>query len=44
VVAYHARRHVDEVIAAEQGALTDGEKARLELLEGELRRDLRKAA
>jgi len=43
VVAYHAR-HIDEVIAADQGDLTDGEKARVELLERELRRDLRKAA
>ena len=40
MVAYHAR-HLDEVIAAEQGDLTDGEKALLELLKKELRRDLR---
>lgn len=43
VVAYHAE-HVDEVIAAEQGDLTDGEQALLELLNKELRSDLRKAA
>jgi len=43
VVAYHAE-HLDEVIAAGQGDLTDGEKALLELLKKELRRDLRKAA
>jgi DNA topoisomerase-1 len=43
VVAYHAQR-LDEVIAAEQGDLTDGEKALLELLKKELRRDLTKAA
>ena len=43
VVAYHAQ-HLDEVIAAEQGDLTDGEQALLELLNKELRRDLRKAA
>jgi DNA topoisomerase-1 len=43
VVAYHAG-HLDEVIAAEQGDLTDGEKALLDLLKKELRRDLRKAA
>ena len=43
MVAYHAR-HIDEVIAADQGDLTDGEKARVELLERELHRDLRKAA
>ena len=43
VVAYHAE-HLDEVIAAEQGDLTDGEKALLDLLQKELRRDLRKVA
>ena len=43
VVAYHAE-HLDEIIAAEQGDLTDGEKALLDLLKKELRRDLRKAA
>ena len=43
VVAYHAE-HLDEVIAAEQGSLTGGEEALLDLLKRELRRDLRKAA
>jgi DNA topoisomerase-1 len=43
VVAYNAE-HLDEVIAAEQGDLTDGEKALLALLQKELRRDFRKAA
>jgi DNA topoisomerase-1 len=43
VVAYHAE-HLDEVIAAEQGDLTVGEKALLDLLNKELRRDFRKAA
>ena len=43
VVAYHAEQ-LDEVIAAEQGDLTDGEKALLDLLKKELRRELRKAA
>jgi DNA topoisomerase-1 len=43
VVAYHAE-HLDEVIAADQGDLTGGEKALLDLLQKELRRDLRKAA
>jgi DNA topoisomerase I len=43
VVAYSAE-HLDEVIVAEQGDLTDGEKALLDLLKRELRRDLRKAA
>jgi hypothetical protein len=43
VVAYRAR-HIDEVIAAEQGDLPDGEKALVELLERDLRHDLRKAA
>ena len=43
VVAYHAE-HLDEVIAAEQGDLTAGEKALLDLLNRELRRDFRKAA
>ena len=42
MVAYHAR-HIDEVIAAEKGDLTDGEKALLELLARDLRCDLRKA-
>ena len=43
MVAYHAE-HLDEIIAAEQGDLTDGEKALLDLLKKELRRDLEKAA
>jgi len=43
VVAYHAE-HLDEVIVAEQGGLSEGEKALLDLLQKRLRRDLRKAA
>ena len=43
MLAYHAE-HLDEVIAAEQGDLTEGEKALLDLLNKKLRRDLRKAA
>jgi DNA topoisomerase I len=43
VVAYHAE-HLDEVIAADQGDLTEGEQALLDLLKKELRRDLEKAA
>ena len=43
VVAYHAE-HLEEVISAEQGDLTEGEKALLDLLKKTLRRDLRKAA
>lgn len=43
VVAYYAE-HLDEVIAAEQGGLTEGESAFLDLLKKELRRDLREAA
>jgi DNA topoisomerase I len=43
VVAYHGER-LEEVIAAEQGDLTEGEKALLELLNKKLRRELRKAA
>jgi len=43
VVAYHAE-HLEEVIIAEQGGLTEGEKALLDLLQKRLRRDLRKAA
>src|SRR5918993_5225350 len=42
VVAYHAE-HLEEVIAAEQGDLTEGEKALLNLLNKELRRELSKA-
>ena len=43
MVAFHAE-HLDEVIAAEQVDLTEGEKALLDLLNKELRRDLRGAA
>ena len=43
MVAYHAE-HLDEVIVAEQGGLTAGEKALLDLLKKKLRRDLEKAA
>ena len=43
VVAYSGE-HLEEVIAAEQGDLTEGEKALLELLNKKLRRELRKAA
>ena len=43
MVAYHAE-HLEEVIIAEQGGLTEGEKALLDLLKKKLRRDLRKAA
>ena len=43
VVAYYSER-LDEVIAAEQGGLTEGEEALLELLNKKLRRELRRAA
>lgn len=43
VVAYYAEK-LEEVIAAEQGDLTDEERALLELLKKKLRRELRKAA
>jgi DNA topoisomerase-1 len=43
VVAYYGER-IEEVIAAEQGDLTEGEKALLELLKMKLRRELEKAA
>lgn len=43
MVAYNAE-HLDEVIAAGQGGLTKGERALLDLLKKELRRDLGKAA
>ncbi|MDP9409846.1 MAG: DNA topoisomerase IB [Actinomycetota bacterium] len=43
VVAYHGE-HLEEVIAAEQGDLTEGERALLELLNRKLRRELGKAA
>jgi hypothetical protein len=42
VVAYHAE-HLDEVIVAEQGGLSEGEKALLDLLKKRLRRDLRES-
>ena len=43
VVAYHAG-HLEEIIVAEQGGLTEGEKALLDLLNKELRRELGRAA
>ncbi len=43
VIAYYGER-LEEIIAAEQGDLTEGEKALLELLNKKLRRELRKAA
>ena len=43
VVAYSGE-HLEEVIAAEQGDLSEGEKALLELLNRKLRRELGKAA
>ena len=43
VVACQAE-HLDEVIVADQGGLTEGEEALLDLLKKRLRRDLRKAA
>ena len=43
MVAYYAE-YLDKVIAAEQVDLTEGEKALLDLLNKELRRDLRGAA
>jgi DNA topoisomerase I len=43
VVAYHAE-HLEGIIVAEQGGLTEGEKALLDLLNKELRRELRRAA
>jgi DNA topoisomerase I len=43
VVAYYGER-IEEVIAAEQGDLTDEEKALLDLLQRKLRRELEKAA
>jgi len=42
VVAYNGE-HIEEVIAAEQGDLTEGERALLELLKRKLRRELGKA-
>ena len=43
VVAYYGEL-VEEIIAAEQGGLTEGEKALLELLNKKLCREMRKAA
>ena len=43
VVAYYGER-LDEVIAAEQGGLTEEEEALLELLNKKHRRELRRAA
>ena len=43
VVAYSGE-HVEEIIAAEQGDLTEDEKALLALLNKKLRRELREAA
>jgi DNA topoisomerase-1 len=43
VVAYYGER-LEEVIAAEQEDLSEGEKALLKLLNKKLRRELRKAA
>jgi len=43
VVAYYGER-IEEVIAAEQGDLTDEEEALLDLLQRKLRRELEKAA
>ena len=43
VVAYHGEL-IEEIVAAEQKDLTEGEKALLQLLNKKLRRELRKAA
>ena len=43
VIGYYGEL-VEEIVAAEQGGLTDGERALLELLNKKLRRELRKAA
>ncbi len=43
VVAYYGER-LEEIIAAEQGGLTEGEKSLLDLLNRRLRRELEKAA
>jgi DNA topoisomerase-1 len=43
VIAYYGAR-MEEIIAAEQGDLTGGEKALLDLLNKKLRRELRRAA
>ena len=43
MIAYYGEL-VEEIIAAEQGDLTEGEKALLELLKKKLRREMRRAA
>jgi hypothetical protein len=43
-MAEHHAEQLQEIIAAEQEELTDGENALLELLNKKLRRELRKAA
>jgi hypothetical protein len=43
VIAYYSER-IEEILVAEQGDLTEGEKALLELLKKKLRRELEKAA
>jgi DNA topoisomerase-1 len=43
VVAYHAE-HLEEIMVAEQGSLTEGERSLLDLLKKRLRSDLREAA
>ena len=43
VVAYYGEL-MEEIIAAEQGDLTEGERALLELLNKKLRREMRRAA
>jgi DNA topoisomerase I len=43
IIAYYGEL-VEEIIAAEQGGLTEGEKALLELLKKKLRREMRRAA
>jgi len=43
VIAYYSER-IEEVIVAEQGDLTEGERALLELLQKKLRRELERAA
>jgi DNA topoisomerase I len=44
VIAYYGDLVVEEIIAADQGGLTEGEKALLELLNKKLRRELSRAA
>jgi DNA topoisomerase I len=41
VISYYSE-HIEEVIVAEQGGLTEGQKALLELLQRKLRRDWRR--